>query len=86
MGDRTNDKRVMRIVAQRVRLLREALDLSQNELSRRLDLHHTAIAHIEGGRRLPSIGKLVALARELSTTTDYLCGASDRPRKAGGGA
>lgn len=71
---RPSDKVVLRTLAKRVRDRRETLGISQNELSRRLDLHHTAIAHIEAARRGPSLGKLVALATELGVTTDYLVG------------
>lgn len=71
---RPSDKSVLKTLAKRVRKTREELGLSQSELSRRLDLHHTAIAHIEAARRGPSLGKLVALAGELGVTTDFLCG------------
>ena len=82
MGDRTTDPKTQRTVSKRVRWRREELRISQNELSRRIGLDHTAIAHIEGGRRLPSIAKLVALARALDTTTDYLCGLSAQHKSA----
>ena len=67
-------RKTLRVVARRVRAHREALGCSQNELSRKLGLHHTAIAHIEAARRGPSLGILVGLAKHLGTTTDHLLG------------
>ncbi len=76
MGRPYNDERIMSVLAARVRRLREEQMLSQVDLSRQVGLHKTAIAHIEAGRRAPSLGRLVALARALGVSTDHLLGES----------
>lgn len=56
----------------RIALLRRQAHLSQAELARRLKISASAMGMYEQGRREPSGEMLVALARELHVTTDYL--------------
>lgn len=74
MGTERTDEALLGKMGVRVRASREKAGLSQGELSRRIGFHKTAIAHIEAGRKGPSLSKLVALATALDVTTDYLLG------------
>ena len=56
----------------RIAALRREANLSQAELARRLQISPSAMGMYEQGRREPSAGILVALARELGVSTDYL--------------
>lgn len=75
------------MLGQRIGALRRKLGLSQAELARRLGISPSAMGMYEQGRREPSGTTLVALARELQVTTDYLltgdlhiCGPEDYGR------
>lgn len=56
----------------RIAASRREAGLSQAELARRLQISASAMGMYEQGRREPSMEILVALARELGVTTDYL--------------
>jgi transcriptional regulator with XRE-family HTH domain len=57
-----------------LRLLRKARAWTQDELGREAELHPTAIAHYEAGRRKPSMKNLLALASAFGISTDELLG------------
>ena len=56
----------------RIAALRRDAGMSQAELAKRLQISPSAIGMYEQGRREPSAETLVAIARELGTSTDYL--------------
>lgn len=56
----------------RLAVLRREAGLSQAELARRLQISASAMGMYEQGRREPSMQMLVAMARELQVSTDYL--------------
>ena len=56
----------------RIAALRRERGFSQGELARRLQISPSAMGMYEQGRREPSAQILVALARELEVSTDYL--------------
>ena len=60
------------MLGERIALLRRTRGLSQAELARRLKISASAMGMYEQGRREPSGQTLVALARELEVTTDFL--------------
>jgi transcriptional regulator with XRE-family HTH domain len=60
------------MLGQRIGALRRKLGLSQAELAHRLGISPSAMGMYEQGRRQPSGATLVALARELQVTTDFL--------------
>lgn len=64
------------IFAARLREAREARELSQSELARRLGMQPSAIAHFEGDRRKPSFANVRAIAKALEVSSDYLLGRS----------
>ena len=60
------------MLGSRIAALRRDAGLSQAELAARLGVSPSAMGMYEQGRREPSAQLLVALARELGVTTDFL--------------
>ena len=56
----------------RIALLRIARGWSQAELAKKIGVSASAVGMYEQGRREPSLGLIVCLAREFGVTTDYL--------------
>ena len=56
----------------RIGALRRAKGLSQAELANRLGISASAMGMYEQNRREPSVQTIVALARELEVSTDFL--------------
>ncbi len=56
----------------RVRIARQRLGETQDELADRSGFHVTAISHYETGGREPSMNNLMRLADVLNVSTDYL--------------
>jgi len=64
-----------RIVARRVKERREAFGWTQEELSRRSGIRQGGIARIESGKnRNIETSTLIALAKALDVSTDWLLG------------
>ena len=61
----------------RIKSRRQALNLSQSELSRQLNCTQAALSQYENGNREPGLNDLVNIACCLNTTTDYLLGLTD---------
>lgn len=62
------------VFSNRLRALRIAHDMTQQELAVRANLQQSHVAHFEAGRRTPSIHNLRALCRALEAQSDYLLG------------
>jgi transcriptional regulator with XRE-family HTH domain len=62
----------------RLRLAREARQLSVRELARRIGCSASLISQIERGISVPSVGVLYSLATELDSSLDYLLFGSDQ--------
>ena len=60
------------MLGERIALLRRSRGLSQAELARRLKISPSAMGMYEQGRREPAVDTLVAMARELQVSTDFL--------------
>ena len=60
------------MIGPRIAALRRERGLSQTELARRIQVSPSALGMYEQGRREPSGEILVAMARELDVSTDYL--------------
>ena len=60
------------MLGRRIGALRRERGLSQAALAARLGISPSAMGMYEQGRREPSADTLVALARELNVTTDFL--------------
>ena len=68
-----------KVFSQRLKVLRNERELSQEDLSKRTGLQATAVSHFETGTRKPSFDNLRRLADALETTVDYLMGRTDDP-------
>lgn len=60
------------MLGERIAALRRRAGLSQAELAGRLQISASAMGMYEQGRREPSVDTLVAMARELEVSTDFL--------------
>jgi transcriptional regulator with XRE-family HTH domain len=69
-------------LAPRLRLAREARQLSVRELARRIGCSASLISQIERGVSVPSVGVLYSLATELDTSLDHLLFGSDQVERA----
>lgn len=69
----------LELFAFRVKKLRKARKLSQQELAEVLGLTQTTISGIESGLRTTTIEKLILLAKFFEVSTDYLLGLKDEP-------
>ncbi len=65
----------------RIRDLREDADLTQKELSEMLNLTQKTYAYYESGTRSLPIDVLINIAEYYNTTTDYILGLTDNPKK-----
>jgi transcriptional regulator with XRE-family HTH domain len=64
---------MVRLFGDKVRYLRLQRELTQAELAQRVTLaSHAQVNHLESGRRLPSLERVMALANTLEIQTDYL--------------
>ena len=66
-------------VGTRVRDAREKQGLTRKDLAERAHLKIPAITQVETGRRKPSFDTLVALAKGLGVSLDYLAGLKGSP-------
>jgi len=71
-----------KILADRVRQLREEKGWSQGQLTTYSGVSKGQVSKIEkGSRKYPSASVIMKLAQALDTTTDYLLGLTDDPRR-----
>ena len=63
----------------RVKGLREALDLSQADLAERIGVSRETVSGYEQGRFAPGLRALVSLCVVLACSADYLLGLADEP-------
>ena len=63
--------------------MREDADLTQEQLGRAINLPQRTYAYYESGKRTIPPEVLIALAKFHNTTTDYILGLSDNPKKDG---
>lgn len=68
-------------LAQRIKHRREKLNLTQSELGLAIDKDQRTIWRYETSKNSPNADVIIALARELRTTTDYLLGLTDDPER-----
>jgi transcriptional regulator with XRE-family HTH domain len=63
----------------RIRELRRRLELSQEELADRADLHWTYVSDLERGRQTPTLDVINRLARALGVTLAEFFSPLDQP-------
>ena len=57
---------------EKIKLLRENMNISQTELGRAVNMTQRKVSYIECGRYEPSIDDIVALCRFFKISADYL--------------
>ncbi len=67
-------KKVVVIISERIRVLREQAGITQIELARQLHITRSSVNAWEQGISVPSTQLLVELADTFSVSTDYLLG------------
>lgn len=73
------DDRIYRVFGSRLRELREAKSVTQEELGRRVELSRTSITNIEKGRQRVMLHQMVELAQALEAEPLALMPTSDEP-------
>jgi len=66
------DGRVMRQLGRRIKRRRNFLELSQESLAERADIHRTQISSYENGERMPFTSTLIKLAAALGMSVGRL--------------
>ena len=69
----------MKVVGQRIRELREGLEMSQPVLAEKINVAKNTLSQYESGACKMSIDVLVRLAKALDISTDYLLGLKKHP-------
>ena len=64
-------------IGERVRELREAADMTQDQLAKLVGISRPALANIEVGRQDVSTDKIIAFARTLKVSADHLLGLTE---------
>jgi len=62
------------LLAEKIKLLRERIPLTQSELARQIGLTRSSVNAWEMGLSVPSTPYIVKLAKTFSVSTDYLLG------------
>ena len=63
---------MLKIARERITQLRRQLNISQDELAKKIDVSRTIIGNYERNTNLPSIDVIVKLARVFNVSVDYL--------------
>lgn len=67
----------MRIVAERIKLLRTERDIGQNLLAEKLEVSNASISYWENAKQEPSIHALYKMASFFDVSADYILGLKD---------
>ncbi len=62
----------VKAMGRRIRVIREARNITREDLAKMIDLSAAFIAGVEYGNKRPSIKSLYLLSQALGVTTDYL--------------
>ena len=65
---------------ERVRNLREDMDLNQTQLGEKLNMTQRRVSYIECGKYEPSIEDIVVICRFFKVSADYLLELTDKKR------
>jgi len=65
--------------SERLKHLRKARGLTQEELARRIGVERSSVGKYESTKTIPSVEVLQSISRELGVSIDYLLGHSDAP-------
>ncbi len=64
---------------ERIKNLREDLDLNQTQLGKKVNMTQRKVSYIECNKCEPSIDDIIAFAKFFKVSTDYLLGLKSRP-------
>lgn len=70
----SDEKQRRTAFTRRLRGKRQALELSQEELGKRVGVNKQAVCNWEAGRREPDLERLILLCKVLDCTSDWLLG------------
>ena len=65
----------------KIKNLREDLDINQTELGKRINMTQRKISYIECNKSEPSIDDIIAFAKFFRVSSDYLLGLDDKLTK-----
>lgn len=65
------------LFSQRLRSIRNSMDLNQKEFAHLLKINPVTLSHYENGKREPDLERLFILCKELNVTADYILGLTD---------
>ena len=65
-------------VGEKIKNLREDLDLNQTELGKNVNMTQRKISYIECGKCEPSVDDIVALCKFFKVSADYLLGIKEK--------
>lgn len=68
----------MHSVGERIKELRNARNMTQNEFAERINVTKSSVSAYENGTRLPSYDVLIKIARLFKVSTDNLLGYSEK--------
>lgn len=68
-------------LGEKIRNLREDMDLNQTQLGEAIHMTQRKISYIECGKYEPSIDDIIAFCRYFKVSADYLLGLSDKYHK-----
>jgi transcriptional regulator with XRE-family HTH domain len=71
----------MKILGERIKILRKSKNLLQRELAEILSIANDTMIRFESGVRRPSLDNLIILADYFDVSMDYLIGRSDDPKR-----
>lgn len=67
----------MKVFAERLRELREAMGLAQDKLAKLLQVSPCAISYWETSQRVPSFENVIKIAKFFNVSLNYLAGFED---------
>ena len=70
----------MKIIEQRLKLLRENLGISQNKLAKEIGIAQASVNRYEAGAISPSVETLLWYADRFDVSLDYIFGRTDNPQ------
>lgn len=77
-GEERQGKEETGEVGNRIKFLREQLNLTQEDVARALNYTRQAIVHYEQGKTVPNADRIKSLCKLFNVSSDYLIGLSNK--------
>ncbi|MDR0248730.1 MAG: helix-turn-helix domain-containing protein [Oscillospiraceae bacterium] len=81
MEEESKKKEVDKTFARQLKKIMDERGMTQKWLSDRAGVNAPTVSRYLGGKNLPEVHIIMALAKALNVTVDYLCGLTDTERK-----